>query len=149
MSGVATVESPLGLLVIRTNGRAVVSIGFDARVPPAPPDTIATRARDQLAEWLAGERKTFDFPLDPGGTPFQAAVWRHLLSIPFGETRSYADIAVAIGKPSAVRAVGAANGANPIAIAIPCHRVIAKDGSLQGYAGGLERKQWLLEWEKR
>lgn len=98
----------------------------------------------QLGEYLAGERRVFDVPLDPRGTPFQIAVWRELLNIPHGQTRSYQDVAVAIGRPTAVRAVGAANGSNPIPIIIPCHRVIGRDGSLTGYGGGLPMKERLL-----
>jgi methylated-DNA-[protein]-cysteine S-methyltransferase len=102
----------------------------------------------QVFEFFAGTRKQFDFPLDPIGTEFQKAVWRELLKIPCGETRSYLQIAKAIGRPTATRAVGAANGANPIALVIPCHRVIGSSGKLTGYGGGLEMKARLLDFEQ-
>lgn len=98
----------------------------------------------QLGEYFAGARKTFDLPLDFVGTAFQKRVWPELLNIPFGQTRTYSDIAYAIGKPRAFRAVGAANGKNPISIVVPCHRVIGKDGSLTGFAGCLAAKECLL-----
>jgi methylated-DNA-[protein]-cysteine S-methyltransferase len=101
----------------------------------------------QLAEYFRGERTEFDLPLDPKGTGFQRAVWKALLEIPYGETCSYGDLARAIGRPAAVRAVGAANGSNPIAIIIPCHRVIGASGKLVGYGGGLPMKRMLLDLE--
>jgi methylated-DNA-[protein]-cysteine S-methyltransferase len=101
----------------------------------------------QLAEYFRGERTEFDLPLDPKGTGFQSAVWRALLEIPYGETCSYGDLARAIDRPAAVRAVGAANGSNPIAIIIPCHRVIGASGKLVGYGGGLPMKRMLLDLE--
>lgn len=105
------------------------------------------RARRQLDEYFAGRRRSFELALQPRGTDFQRAVWRELERIPFGATTSYGALARALGRPDAARAVGAANGKNPISIVVPCHRVIGKDGSLHGYAGGLPRKQWLLEHE--
>lgn len=105
-------------------------------------------AMDELRRYFAGEHLQFSCPLDLHGTPFQIAVWEELFRIPYGETRSYADIARAIGRPAAVRAVGAANGANPIAIIVPCHRVIGSNGSLTGYGGGLPTKEWLLAMER-
>jgi methylated-DNA-[protein]-cysteine S-methyltransferase len=105
---------------------------------------ILCLAEQQLGEYFAGARKSFDLPLDFAGTPFQKKVWSELLNIPFGQTRTYGQIANAIGKPRAFRAVGAANGKNPISIVAPCHRVIGKDGSLTGFAGGLEAKERLL-----
>jgi methylated-DNA-[protein]-cysteine S-methyltransferase len=104
-------------------------------------------ARTQLQEYCDGRRTGFDLELVPRGTPFQREVWRALQQIPFGETRSYRDLALAIGRPAAVRAVGAANGQNPICIVLPCHRVIGADGSLTGYAFGLDAKRRLLEFE--
>jgi methylated-DNA-[protein]-cysteine S-methyltransferase len=101
----------------------------------------------QLQEYFAGERREFSFPLDLRGTDFQLACWRALLAIPYGETRSYGDIARAVGKPQGFRAVGMANNRNPLAIVVPCHRVIASDGTLCGYGGGLEVKRKLLELE--
>ncbi len=101
----------------------------------------------QLDAYFTGSLRAFDITIRPAGTPFQQRVWDYLLSIPFGETRTYLDIARFIGSPDAARAVGAANGANPISIIVPCHRVIAKSGSLQGYAGGTKTKRWLLDHE--
>lgn len=105
--------------------------------------------RQQLAEYFTGERKEFSIPLDIQGTPFQIAVWNELMTIIYGTTRSYHEQSVALGKPEAIRAIANANGANRISIIIPCHRVIGSDGSLTGYGGGLERKKWLLEHEKK
>jgi len=110
---------------------------------------VLTRAARQLAEYFAGTRRTFDLPLafTTRATPFQQKVWRALLTIPFGETRSYGEIAAQIGSPRAVRAVGAANGRNPISIIAPCHRVIGSNGDLTGFGGGMEAKAWLLAHE--
>ncbi len=105
------------------------------------------RAADELRRYFAGERIQFSCPLDMHGTPFQLQVWQELCRIPYGETRTYGEIARAIGYPGAARAVGAANGANPIAIIVPCHRVIGSDGALTGYGGGLPTKAWLLSLE--
>lgn len=109
---------------------------------------LTSLAAEQLTEYFSRNRRTFDLPLAPAGTPFQTRVWQALLEIPYGETRSYLDIAVAIGNPKAVRAVGMANNRNPISFIIPCHRVIGADGSLVGYGGGLELKRSLLELER-
>ncbi len=106
------------------------------------------QAEQQLADYFAGTLRRFSVPLDFRGTDFQKSVWAALLTIPFGETRSYSQIACAIGRPRAVRAVGAANGRNPISIIAPCHRVVGADGSLTGFAGGLEAKRTLLELER-
>ena len=116
----------------------------DPATPGAPASEEAVR---QLREYFAGHRSDFDLPLSPSGTPFQLAVWRALRAIPSGETTSYGAIAEAIGRPTAVRAVGAANGRNPISIIVPCHRVIGANGTLTGYGGGLPRKAWLLNHE--
>jgi O-6-methylguanine DNA methyltransferase len=105
-------------------------------------------AVDQILEYLEGKRTEFDLPLDLRGTPFQQAVWEALLAIPYGETRSYSDIAGGVARPRAVRAVGAANGSNPVSLVVPCHRVIASDGKLGGYGGGLELKARLLAMER-
>lgn len=105
------------------------------------------RLRSQLEEYFAGERREFDVPLDLAGTPFQKAVWGQLLTLPFGNTATYGAQASAIGKPAAVRAVGSAIGRNPVSIVVPCHRVVAGNGALTGYAGGLERKRYLLALE--
>ncbi len=112
-------------------------------------DGLLADARGQIEEYLRGERRVFDLPLALEGTPFQRRVWEELCRVPFGETASYRDIADRIGAPSAVRAVGLANGANPIAIIVPCHRVIGSDGRLTGYGGGLPNKRWLLDHEAR
>jgi methylated-DNA-[protein]-cysteine S-methyltransferase len=108
---------------------------------------VIREALRQLAEYFAGDRQDFDLPLAPEGTAFQRTVWRALAEIPYGETRSYGQIAHAIGKPAAVRAVGAANGSNPLAIIVPCHRVIGSSGRLVGYGGGLPMKRMLLDLE--
>jgi methylated-DNA-[protein]-cysteine S-methyltransferase len=109
---------------------------------------VLTRAAEQLAEYFAGERRDFDLPLAPRGTSFQVAVWRALEQIPFGATCSYGELARVVGRPSASRAVGAANGQNPLAIILPCHRVIGANGDLTGYGGGLPLKRWLLDHER-
>jgi len=145
------IETPIGKLAAAfdENG-ALRELHFESssrRVVESPRG--ATVLVTELREYFAGKRRTFDFPLAPRGTPFQLAVWNELLNIPWGETISYAELAFRIGKPSAVRAVGAANGANPIPVIIPCHRVIGSNGSLTGYGGGIERKQWLLALEGR
>jgi methylated-DNA-[protein]-cysteine S-methyltransferase len=114
------------------------------RAPDSPP---LPALRRQLAEYFAGRRAVFELPLAPRGTEFERAVWRALIEIPYGETRSYAEIARRIGRPQACRAVGRANGRNPLGIVVPCHRVIGSDGSLTGYGGGLEMKQYLLDLE--
>jgi methylated-DNA-[protein]-cysteine S-methyltransferase len=160
-----TVESPCGpLLCVVDETGAVVRIDFGngRREPPKITRSMLEQGievveepartaelRRQLAEYFAGERREFDLRLAPQGTPFERSVWEELRRIPFGETRSYGEIARAIGRPSASRAVGRANGANPIPIVVPCHRVIGADGSLTGFGGGLEAKSRLLEIEGR
>jgi len=116
--------------------------------PRADAGALTGRLDDELAEYFAGRRRAFDIPLDFVGTPFQIAVWRALLEIPYGETRSYAQVARQIGRPSAIRAVAAATGRNKISVIVPCHRVIGSDGSLTGYGGGLARKRRLLTLER-
>ena len=160
-------ESPVGPLFLATSGRGLVALEFDRRLPgqqtirPNPRDLRAEggkfkfeRSESMLApyvreleEYFAGKRRTFTFSLDLRGTDFQLACWHALLKIPYGETRSYADIARAVGRPQGFRAVGMANNRNPIAIVVPCHRVIASDGTLCGYGGGLDIKRKLLELE--
>jgi O-6-methylguanine DNA methyltransferase len=117
--------------------------------PPASPRTLALlqEVRRQLTEYFASERRVFDLPLDPRGTDFERRTWQEVAAIPYGTTRSYAQVAEAIGRPAACRAVGRANGSNPIPLVIPCHRVIGSDGSLTGYGGGLPLKRFLLELE--
>ena len=157
-----TLESPCGpLLCVVDEAGAVVRIEFGKgrdsqkiteRMREHGIEVVEDAARTaglrrQLAEYFAGERREFDLTLAPEGTPFERSVWEELRRIPFGETRSYGEIARAIGRPDAFRAVGRANGANPIPIVVPCHRVIGADGSLTGFGGGLEAKSRLLEIE--
>jgi methylated-DNA-[protein]-cysteine S-methyltransferase len=143
------VASPVGPLAIETDGRALTRILFHASGPRAEraPAGLLAEAVRQLGEYFAGRRKEFTLPLAPGGTSFQQTVWTALTTIEYGETMSYGQLAVRIGRPSAVRAVGAANGQNPIPIVIPCHRVIGSDGRLVGFGGGLAVKQSLLRLE--
>ena len=147
------VSGPVGLLKLVANDLALVAILWEnddpkrVRLGSLVEDVdhpILCLAEQQLGEYFAGARKSFDLPLDFAGTPFQRKVWSELLNIPFGQTRTYGQIANSIGKPRAFRAVGAANGKNPISIVAPCHRVIGKDGSLTGFAGGLEAEECLL-----
>jgi O-6-methylguanine DNA methyltransferase len=160
-------ESAIGPLFLAASRQGLVALEFDARLPgqqsirPNPRHlreeqkgfTFESAARlmrpyvNELEEYFAGERRDFTFPLDLRGTDFQRSCWRALLAIPYGETRSYGDIARAVSKPNAFRAVGMANNRNPIAIVVPCHRVIASDGTLCGYGGGLDVKRRLLELE--
>ena len=159
----AQIDSPIGSLRVASteHGLAYLELPFasgrglrgwlkrcvpDARCEDGfAPNRMAIA---QILEYLEGKRVAFDLPIDLRGTPFQRAVWQALLEIPYGQTRSYAEIAAAVGQPSAVRAVGAANGANPIALVVPCHRVIASDGRLGGYGGGLRLKAKLLAMER-
>ena len=164
-------QSSLGPLFLAASERGLVALEFDSRLPgqqsirPNPRDLRGETAKpqatvrfeeapakmrayeEQLEEYFCGARRDFNMPLDLRGTAFQLACWRALIDIPYGETRTYADIARAVGKPHAFRAVGMANNRNPIAIVVPCHRVIASDGTLCGYGGGLEVKRRLLELE--
>jgi methylated-DNA-[protein]-cysteine S-methyltransferase len=142
-------DSPLGPLLLVGDGRTLAAVRMDGR-PQAGwrRDRAALAdAAAQLDAYFAGELRRFDLPLAPRGTPFQLRVWSALTGIPYGETASYGEIAAAVGRPDAPRAVGAANGRNPIAVIVPCHRVIGAAGSLTGYGGGLERKRMLLELE--
>jgi len=140
--------SLLGLARIGYENDAVVSLGFPAQASePDAPCPLTDAAFAALETYLRGERKTLDFPMRPAGTVFQRQVWAALTAIPYGETRTYAQLAAGLGRPRAARAVGAANGANPIAVAIPCHRVVSAGGRLTGYAWGLSRKAVLLALE--
>jgi methylated-DNA-[protein]-cysteine S-methyltransferase len=143
----ATDGALAGIRFIDGNG---FSAGFSvgSAVGPAEDAAILDLAAMQLDQWFSGTRTDFDLPLAPQGTPFMSAVWNALCEIPYGQTASYSDIAAALGNPQAVRAVGMANHRNPVAIVIPCHRVIGKDGSLTGYAGGLALKERLLAFER-
>ena len=149
-----TFDSPLGQLLAVGDGEALSGLYMqDGRRPAAVPDSWERDAapfgdlRDQLGEYFAGDRRGFDLALAPQGSEFQLRVWEALREIPYGETRSYGELAARIGHPGSARAVGAANGRNPISIVVPCHRVIGATGSLTGYAGGIERKRLLLDLE--
>jgi methylated-DNA-[protein]-cysteine S-methyltransferase len=151
----ATVPSPVGPLVLTKRGNALVGLSMHAQAPDPSssgfredPSRLAPEA-SQIAEYFAGTRTRFDLVLCLEGTPFQRRVWEALLRIPYGQTISYGELARAVGQPGASRAVGAANGRNPIGIIVPCHRVIAADGSLGGYSAGTARKSWLIDWERR
>ncbi len=144
----AIINSPIGPLGLSANGDTLSGIEFHAvgEAGDAAAGILAETAR-QLRAYFAGRLMRFDLPLAPAGTPFQLSVWNALVTIPYGETRSYRDLAGLIGHPSAVRAVGAANGRNPIPIVIPCHRVIGSSGKLVGFGGGIETKRRLLDLE--
>ena len=148
--------SPVGALKLVASDRGLAAILWEDDDPnrvrlgamtERPDHPVLVETARQLDAYFAGTRTRFDLPLDFHGTDFQRSVWAALLTIPFGETRSYADIARQVGRPTAFRAVGAANGKNPISIVAPCHRVIGTDGSLTGFAGGIEGKKFLLELE--
>ena len=145
-------DTEIGALTIGSNGEALTLVEFGRVVwqnGVRGEDQITSQAAKEIREYLSGARKTFDLLLDPEGTPFQKKVWQALLTIPYGETRSYKEIAILAGSPKGFRAVGMANNRNPIAIIIPCHRVIGADGSMTGYGGGLDIKEKLLLLEKR
>lgn len=162
---VAWVESPVGPLLLGATEKGVALLEFtDRRALESQLETLRKRtkralvpgtnerveeAKRQLADYFAGQRTTFDLALDAPGTPFEQAVWGELLKIPYGETRSYEDLAKSVGRPGGSRAVGQANGRNRVAIVIPCHRVVNKGGELGGYGGGLWRKRFLLDLEQR
>lgn len=142
------VNTPIGWLKIHASDDGITAIDFDAEPETGDYGNVLTkRCKQQLTEYFAGTREHFDVPLVGKGTAFQKAVWQALMRIPFGTTCCYQDIADTIGNRNAVRAVGAANGSNPIPIIVPCHRVIGRDGSLIGFSGGLDKKQWLLRHE--
>lgn len=148
-------ESPVGRLLIAADAKGLRQVLFAAgrsEVAPRPgwreDATGLGEAVRQLRAYFEGRLRAFDLPLAPEGTPFQQRVWRELLNIPYGETISYGELARRVGNPAASRAVGLANGANPISIVIPCHRVIGSNGKLTGYGGGLKNKEWLLALEQ-
>jgi methylated-DNA-[protein]-cysteine S-methyltransferase len=154
------VESPIGRLMLTTDGTALTGLYMNlyrnkpSKLPGLSDDWIQNATIDplpaaarQLKEYFAGKRREFDLPLRMEGTEFQQRVWRELIKIPFGETRSYGQLAKRLNNPNGSRAVGLANGRNPIAVIVPCHRVIGADGSLTGFGGGLDRKEWLLNHE--
>jgi methylated-DNA-[protein]-cysteine S-methyltransferase len=142
-----TYPSPVGDLLLFGDGAALTGLYLRGEPSGRRADEPFAAVCEQLDAYFAGELDRFDVPLAPSGTEFQLRVWEELLRIPFGETISYGELAERIGNPRTVRAVGLANGRNPISIIVPCHRVIGADGSLVGYGGGLERKRWLLEHE--
>jgi len=151
----AITDSPIGELLVLGDEASVHGLlmngdgTFDARKQELTQDQEAFEDTiEQLEQYFAGDRDEFDLPLEPQGTEFQRSVWKALERIPFGETRSYGEIAAEVGRPKAARAVGMANNRNPIAVIVPCHRVIGAGGALVGYAGGLERKTWLLDHER-
>jgi methylated-DNA-[protein]-cysteine S-methyltransferase len=150
------IDCPLGEMFVQGDGQFVTGLFMPQhkgwRGPGAlwqRSEALFTTVREQLAEYFEGERRQFEVPLKLTGTPFQQRVWRELVRIPFGTTITYAQLAQRIGCPTASRAVGRANGRNPISIIVPCHRVVGANGTLTGYAGGLDKKQWLLDWERR
>jgi methylated-DNA-[protein]-cysteine S-methyltransferase len=150
-----TIDSPVGPLLLAASDAGLHAIEFSRSRHPVPrggdwregDHLLLHEARRQLDEYFAGRRRGFDLPLAPQGTGFQREVWRALATIPYGETVSYAQLAARVGRPKAMRAVGAANGRNPLPIVLPCHRVIGADGSLTGFGGGLDAKRFLLELE--
>ena len=151
------IDSPVGPLLLQASADGltrclfVEASGADVEAPPAPVDraeiAVLDQAEAELGEYFAGDRTGFDVPLELRGTPFQLDVWAQLRAIPHGATASYGDLARNLGNPQASRAVGMANNKNPVAIIVPCHRVVGADGSLTGYAGGLDRKRLLLDLE--
>lgn len=149
-------DSPIAKLLLTSKGQSLTGLYLQGQKHfPATSNwkesaelDVFIEAEKQLTEYFAHQRQHFDLPLDPVGTTFQKQVWEQLQQIPFGETISYGTLAQRIGVPTASRAVGAANGRNPISIVVPCHRVIATNGKMTGYAGGIDRKQWLLQHER-
>lgn len=142
-------ESPLGTVEVCCEEEFVIGVNFVEEKKDSRSTRLSKKAIKQLKEYFAGKRTTFDLPLRAQGTPFQEKVWQALQTIPYGETRSYGAIAAQVDSPKAARAVGLANNRNPISLIIPCHRVIGASGALVGYGGGLDKKEWLLEMEKK
>lgn len=144
-------DTPIGKIGIAEEDGALTRLSFLTE-PPAgtalEETPLIARCKAELGEYFAGQRKDFDLPLCPKGTDFQQRVWAALREIPYGETRTYGEIAAAVGNPKAARAVGMANNRNPIAVIVPCHRVVGSGGKLVGYAGGLDKKEFLLELER-
>jgi methylated-DNA-[protein]-cysteine S-methyltransferase len=143
------IDTPLGQVVLQGDGDALTGLAFAERTAPRGDrdDAALADAAHQVREYFAGQRTTFELPLRLEGTEFERAVWAALVEIPYGHTRTYGELAVQVGHPTAARAVGAANGRNPVALIVPCHRVIGAGGALTGYAYGVERKRALLELE--
>ena len=152
MTFTTTVDSPVGELLLTSDGTSLTRLLFGGTPDPAwstDPCPVLGAATAQLREYFAGERTAFDLPLDPAGTPFQLTVWAALREIPYATTLNYGQLAARVGNVKASRAVGLANGRNPLSIVVPCHRVIGANGSLTGYGGGLDRKRLLLDLERR
>ncbi len=155
----AKLTTPIGDLTLVADDSALVAVLWPDDDPRRVPGAAAAvtggrhpildRSAEELLDYFAGTRTSFDLPLAPRGTPFQQQVWAALRTIPYGETRSYGELAAAIGRPKSARAVGAANGRNPLSIVIPCHRVVGADGSLTGFAGGVDTKRQLLDLESQ
>jgi methylated-DNA-[protein]-cysteine S-methyltransferase len=143
------VDTPIGPLGLVASERGLQRILWPGEPGAAGDDEVLATAARQLDEYFAGKRTAFDLPLDLHGTDFQRRAWLALADVPYGETRSYGEQARRLGVPRAARAIGAANGANPLPIVLPCHRLVGADGSLTGFGGGLETKRWLLEHEAR
>ena len=141
------VDTPIGRLGVVASERGLTRVLWDGEPGAGGDAAVLAAAAAQLREYFAGTRHEFDLPLDLEGTEFQQRAWTALAKIPYGETRSYGEQARRLGVPRAARAVGAANGANPLPIVLPCHRLVGADGSLTGFGGGLETKRWLLEFE--
>lgn len=142
-------SSPIGVIEIQASPQGITKVVFSAsETNLVHPSESTNQCKQQLKEYFSGKRKVFDLPLDQQGTLFQKSIWACLLQIPFGQAVAYRDIADKVNNRKAVRAVGAANGKNRIGIIVPCHRVIGGNGTLTGYAGGLDRKAWLLEHER-
>ena len=146
----STLSTPIGELLLTSDGAALTGVHFEGRSPDAAwreGDEMLREAREQLSAYFAGTLTEFTLPLAPTGTPFQMRVWEELNAIPFGTTISYGEQARRLDRPSASRAVGSANGRNPISVVVPCHRVVGAGGGLTGFGGGIDRKKWLLEHE--
>jgi methylated-DNA-[protein]-cysteine S-methyltransferase len=147
VTGVHSVETPIGPLLLSAEDGRLSGVTFAQRTDARSSEPLFREAEAQLGAYFAGELRRFELPLAPRGTAFQLSVWDALLEIPYGSTTTYSELAAAIGRPSACRAVGAANGRNPLAVIVPCHRVVGATGALTGYGGGLERKRRLLALE--
>ncbi|MFN8021940.1 MAG: methylated-DNA--[protein]-cysteine S-methyltransferase [Acidimicrobiales bacterium] len=160
MIATTTLDTPVGQLTLAASSHGLrlvlwpgelrtIDAGADDGAGGLDPTEVLDQAVRELTEYFAGDRQQFDLPLDPVGTPFQQSVWQVLRTIPYAGTMSYGEQARALGDPNKARAVGAANGRNPISIIVPCHRVVGKNGSLTGFAGGIDAKAWLLDHERR
>jgi methylated-DNA-[protein]-cysteine S-methyltransferase len=150
------IDSPIGPLLLTCDEVGLTGVYMEGHrgAPSLPVESVQGHptlevSERQIREYFEGRRERFDLTLSQKGTPFQLAVWKALRAISFGATKSYSELARQVGRPKASRAVGVANSRNPISIIVPCHRVVGSSGDLTGYAGGLERKRWLLEWERR